>query len=74
MSGGFDAQTAPSSGPYAARTLSRSTAVTIPYVAHVTFADSRCSQQITVSFFENPTGPDTGCLAGLQPPTFEIAP
>ena len=74
VSGGFDAQTAPSSGPYAARTLNRSTAVTIPYVAHVTFADSRCSQQITVSFFENPTGPDTGCLAGLQPPTFEIAP
>ncbi|MEU8524307.1 alpha/beta hydrolase [Streptomyces sp. NPDC048629] len=74
LSGGFDSQTAPSSGPYAARTLSRSTEVTVPYVAHVVFADSACAQQITVSFFDNPTGPDTGCLAGLQPPAFEIGP
>ncbi|MEU9859390.1 alpha/beta hydrolase [Streptomyces sp. NPDC047971] len=74
LSGGFDAQTAPSSGPYAARTLSRSTAVTIPYVAHVVFADSPCAQTITRSFFNTPTAPDRSCLAGLQPPTFEIAP
>ncbi|MEU4280354.1 alpha/beta hydrolase [Streptomyces tanashiensis] len=74
LSGGFDSQTAPSSGPYAARTLSRSTAVTVPYVAHVVFADSPCAQTITRSFFDTPAAPDTGCLAGLQPPTFEIAP
>ncbi|MFI8962729.1 alpha/beta fold hydrolase [Streptomyces sp. NPDC053493] len=74
LSGGFDAQTAPSSGPYAARTLSRSTAVTVPYVAHVVFADSACAQSITRSFFETPTAPDTRCLADLRPPTFEIAP
>ncbi|WP_328941099.1 alpha/beta hydrolase [Streptomyces sp. NBC_00250] len=74
LSGGFDSQTAPSSGAYAARTLSRSTAVTVPYVAHVVFADSPCAQEITTSFFDTPNAPDTGCLAGLQPPQFEITP
>ncbi|MFF9646122.1 alpha/beta fold hydrolase [Kitasatospora aureofaciens] len=74
LSGGFDAQTAPSSGAYAARTLSRSMALTIPYVAHVVFADSPCAQSITRSFFDTPTAPDKGCLAGLKPPAFEIAP
>ncbi|MER7583906.1 alpha/beta fold hydrolase [Kitasatospora sp. NPDC097691] len=74
LSGGFDAQTAPSSGPYAAATLSRSTEVTVPYVAHVVFADSPCAQSITRSFFDTPAAPDTGCLAGLQPPEFETAP
>ncbi|MFD0275642.1 alpha/beta fold hydrolase [Kitasatospora sp. NPDC127111] len=74
LSGGFDAQTAPSNGPYAARTLSRSTEVTVPYVAHVVFADSSCAQSITRSFFNAPTAPNTGCLAGLRPPRFEIAP
>lgn len=72
LSGGFDSQTAPSNGEYAARTLSRSTAVTIPYVAHVVFADSQCAQSITRSFFDTPTAPRTGCLAGLRPPVFEI--
>ncbi|MFF8835807.1 alpha/beta fold hydrolase [Streptomyces sp. NPDC015130] len=74
LSGGFDAQTAPSNGAYVARTLSRSHAVTVPYVAHVVFADSRCAQTITTSFFADPARPDTRCLAGLQPPQFEIAP
>ncbi|MFF2572611.1 alpha/beta fold hydrolase [Streptomyces sp. NPDC058084] len=72
LSGGFDSQTAPSNGAYAGRTLSRSTVVTVPYVAHVVFAESTCAQTMTVSFFERPDAPDTGCLAGLQPPTFEI--
>lgn len=74
MSGGFDAQTAPSNGAYVARTLSRSTVVTVPYVAHVAFAESPCAQAITASFFDRPTSPNTECLAGLQPPEFEIAP
>ncbi|MEU3744376.1 MULTISPECIES: alpha/beta fold hydrolase [Streptomyces] len=74
LSGGFDAQTAPSNGAYVARTLSRSHAITVPYVAHVVFADSPCAQTITTSFFADPARPDTRCLAGLQPPQFEIAP
>ncbi|MGW7467568.1 alpha/beta fold hydrolase [Streptomyces xantholiticus] len=74
MSAGFDAQTGASNGAYAARTLSRSTSVTVPYVAHVAFAESPCAQAITASFFDSPTAPNTGCLAGLQPPEFEIGP
>ncbi|MEV8036172.1 alpha/beta fold hydrolase [Streptomyces sp. NPDC086182] len=71
MSGGFDAQTAPSNGAYVARTLSRSTTITVPYVAHVAFAESPCAQAITTSFFNRPTAPNTGCLAGLRPPEFD---
>ncbi|MET9730541.1 alpha/beta fold hydrolase [Streptomyces sp. NPDC006458] len=74
MSAGFDAQTAASNGAYAARTLSSSTQVTVPYVAHVAFAESTCAQAITLSFFETPNAADRSCLAGLQPPVFEIAP
>ncbi|WP_405593341.1 alpha/beta fold hydrolase [Streptomyces sp. NBC_01092] len=74
MSAGFDAQTGASNGAYAARTLSRSTAVTVPYVAHVAFAESACARAITVSFFNSPTAPNRSCLAGLQPPRFEIGP
>ena len=40
----------------------------------IVFADSACARTITTSFFARPTAPDTGCLAGLQPPRFEIAP
>lgn len=74
MSGGFDAQTAASNGPYVARTLSRSTVVTVPYTAHVTYAGSPCAQRIADSFFDHPTAPNTRCLAGVRPPQFEIAP
>ncbi|MFF8352212.1 alpha/beta fold hydrolase [Streptomyces chartreusis] len=74
MSAGFDAQTGASNGAYVARTLSRSTVVTVPYVAHVAFAESPCARSITVSFFDSPTAPNKSCLAGLQPPRFEIAP
>ncbi|MFE5812206.1 alpha/beta fold hydrolase [Streptomyces sp. NPDC056479] len=74
MSAGFDAQTGASNGAYAARTLSRSIAVTVPYVAHVAFAESPCARAITVSFFNSPSSPNRSCLAGVQPPRFEIAP
>jgi hypothetical protein len=72
VSGGFDAQTAPSNGPYVARTLSRSIALTVPYVAHVAYAESPCAHTVTASFFDAPASPDTRCLAGLKPPTFDI--
>ncbi|MGW5032903.1 alpha/beta fold hydrolase [Streptomyces nigra] len=74
MSAGFDAQTGASNGAYVARTLSRSTVVTVPYVAHVAFAESPCAQSITVSFFRSPTAADRSCLATVRPPRFEIAP
>ncbi|MDD9380195.1 alpha/beta hydrolase [Streptomyces sp. ZAF1911] len=74
ISGGFDAQTAASNGAYVARTLPNATVVTIPYEAHVVFAASKCAQDITVSFFDNPKAPNTDCVKDLKPPTFEIAP
>ncbi|UQI49333.1 alpha/beta hydrolase [Streptomyces sp. HU2014] len=74
LSGGFDAQTGAANGPYVARTLSRATVVTVPYEPHVVFATSRCAQEITVSFFDDPSAPKTGCLTGLEPPRFEIGP
>ncbi|MEU9031130.1 alpha/beta hydrolase [Streptomyces sp. NPDC048383] len=74
MSAGFDAQTGAFNGPWVARTLSRSTVVTIPYVAHVAFAASPCAQEITLSFFDTPTAPKTGCVTNLKPPQFEIGP
>ncbi|MDH6108310.1 pimeloyl-ACP methyl ester carboxylesterase [Kitasatospora sp. MAP12-15] len=74
MSAGFDSQTGASNGAYVARTLPNATTVTIPYVAHVAFAASPCAQSIVGSFFDNPGAPDTSCIAGLEPPEFEIGP
>ncbi|MEU8463373.1 alpha/beta fold hydrolase [Streptomyces sp. NPDC029003] len=74
MSAGFDAQTGARNGPYVARTLSRATVVTIPYVAHVAFAASPCAQEITRSFLDAPTAPRTGCVGGLRPPEFDTGP
>ncbi|MFB6618066.1 alpha/beta fold hydrolase [Streptomyces sp. NPDC056367] len=74
ISGGFDSQTGADNGPYVARTLGNATVVTVPYEPHVVFATSKCAQEITVSFFDDPSAPDTACLSGLKPPEFEIAP
>ncbi|MCX4695472.1 alpha/beta fold hydrolase [Streptomyces sp. NBC_01408] len=74
LSGSFDSQTGADNGPYVARTLSKAKVVTIPYQPHVVFATSKCAQEIALSFFENPDAPKTGCLKGLEPPEFEIAP
>ncbi|MDQ1012608.1 pimeloyl-ACP methyl ester carboxylesterase [Streptomyces sp. V4I23] len=74
VSGGFDSQTGADNGPYVARTLSRAKVVTVPYEPHVVFASSECAQEITVSFFDTPAAPKTGCLNSLEPPEFEIGP
>ncbi|MDQ0941281.1 alpha/beta fold hydrolase [Streptomyces sp. V1I1] len=74
LSGGFDSQTGADNGPYVARTLSRAKVVTVPYEPHVVFASSECAQEITVSFFDTPAAPKTGCLNSLEPPEFEIGP
>ncbi|MFJ9944810.1 alpha/beta fold hydrolase [Streptomyces erythrochromogenes] len=74
LSGGFDSQTGADNGPYVARTLPNAKVVTVPYEPHVVFATSKCAQQIAVSFFDNPSAPNTACLKTLEPPEFEIAP
>lgn len=72
LSGAFDAQTGADNGPYVARTLDKATVITIPYEPHVVFATSKCAQEITLSFFDNPTAPDTECVKNFQAPEFEI--
>ncbi|AZM87991.1 alpha/beta fold hydrolase [Streptomyces sp. W1SF4] len=74
LSGAFDAQTAASNGAYVARNLSNAHVFTIPYEPHVVFATSKCAQEITVSFFDDPAAPRTKCLDGLKPPAFETGP
>ncbi|MFG2715070.1 alpha/beta fold hydrolase [Streptomyces goshikiensis] len=74
LSGGFDSQTGADNGPYVARTLGHATVVTIPYEPHVVFATSKCAQEITRSFFNTPTAPNTDCLKGLEPPEFATGP
>jgi pimeloyl-ACP methyl ester carboxylesterase len=73
----YDGQTAASFGPLVARTLSNSTVVTIPNVAHVAFASpspkaNACTQQIARSFFDDPGAAKTGCIAKVPPTEFEI--
>jgi pimeloyl-ACP methyl ester carboxylesterase len=79
MSAQFDGQTAASFGPYVARTLPNSVAVTIPNVAHVAFASpspeaNACAQKIARSFFDVLTDVDTSCTARVPPTRFLITP
>ncbi|MFJ3961897.1 alpha/beta hydrolase [Streptomyces sp. NPDC090036] len=67
VSGGFDSRTGADNGPYVARTLSRATVVTIPYVPHGAIVHSKCTQAITVSFFDTATAPNTACVKDLKP-------
>jgi pimeloyl-ACP methyl ester carboxylesterase len=73
ITGSFDTQTGAQWGYYAARTLSRSTVVTLPGVAHGAYYNS-CGASVITSFFDHPRAPDTRCVASLRPPPFTIAP
>ncbi|WP_189491850.1 alpha/beta fold hydrolase [Streptomyces antnestii] len=74
LNGTFDAKTGASWGPYAGRTLPRSTAVRIPGIGHFVLPQSPCAQSVLASFLARPTGPDTRCVAGLAPKPFTIVP
>ncbi|MFI0544952.1 alpha/beta fold hydrolase [Streptomyces sp. WSLK1-3] len=71
ISGSFDAQTGAQWGRYVARTLPRSTVVTLAGVAHGTF-DNPCGAKVITSFFDNPDHTDTRCVSSVKPPTFVI--
>lgn len=71
ISGSFDAQTGAGWGRYAARTLSRSTVVTLAGLAHGTFINP-CAAQVITSFYDDPEDPDTGCVASVKPAPFVI--
>jgi len=79
ISSQYDAQTAASFGPYAARTLSSATVVTIPNVAHVAFgspseAANACAYAITASFFNRLNRADTSCIREVPATKFVINP
>ncbi|MFB7448983.1 alpha/beta fold hydrolase [Streptomyces sp. NPDC056194] len=74
VNGTFDAKTGASWGPYAGRTLPRSTAVQIPGIGHFVVPQSPCAQSVLASFLARPTAPDTGCVAGLAPKPFTLTP
>ncbi len=77
ISAQYDAQTAPSFGPYVARTLPNSTVVKIPNVSHVAFsspspAANACTQSIARSFFDVLNSVDTSCARRVPPTRFVI--
>ena len=71
LNGSLDSITPPSWGRIAARTLPRSTFVTIPGAGHFVIPGSRCAQRVFTSFLSTPTSPDTGCVAKLRTPAFK---
>jgi len=79
ISAQYDAQTAASFGPYAARTLSNATVVTIPNVAHVAYgspspAANACAYAIVRSFLDRLNRADTSCVKKVPPTKFVINP
>jgi len=79
ISAQYDAQTAPSFGPLVARTLTNSTVVEIPSVAHVAFgspspAANACAHSIVRDFFEVLNEVDTSCTTRVPPTDFVITP
>jgi pimeloyl-ACP methyl ester carboxylesterase len=73
----YDAQTAASFGALVARTLSNSTVVTIPNIAHVAYGSpsadaNKCAYAITDSFFDVIKDPDTSCIQQVPPTKFEL--
>ncbi|WP_190157919.1 alpha/beta fold hydrolase [Streptomyces litmocidini] len=71
VSGSFDAQTGAQWGRYAARTLSRSTVVTLAGVAHGAY-DTPCGSKVITSFFDDPEHPDTHCVNTVEPPPLAV--
>jgi len=71
VSGTFDAVTPPSTGVTAAATLSRATVLAFTGVGHGVVQSSPCAQRVFASFLADPGAPDTGCVAGLTPPSFD---
>lgn len=73
ITGSFDAQTGAAWGCYAALTLPNSTTVTVAGVPHGVYTNA-CPDDVITSFFDNPKAPNTGCVASVQPPPFNIGP
>jgi pimeloyl-ACP methyl ester carboxylesterase len=70
IAGSFDAKTSPMWATYVAKTLSKSTTIIIPGVGHLVTAQNQCAQTVFQSFLNNPTSPDTSCVAQQTIPPF----
>jgi pimeloyl-ACP methyl ester carboxylesterase len=70
IDGSFDGKTSPMWASYVAKTLSNSTTIIIPGVGHLVTAQNQCAQTVFQSFLENPTSPNTGCVAQQTIPPF----
>jgi pimeloyl-ACP methyl ester carboxylesterase len=73
VTGTFDAQTGAQWGAFAARTLTHSTVVEVPGVAHAAYFNP-CAARVTRSFLRHPRAPDTRCVRRVHPRPFEIRP
>ncbi|OBK22665.1 alpha/beta fold hydrolase [Mycobacterium asiaticum] len=73
LSGAFDSSTAPKWMREVTPGLSNSLALRFPWVGHGVIPTSRCAQQITTAFFDNPrTDVDQSCIASTKMPTFSL--
>src|SRR5208282_5128910 len=70
IGGSFDAKTSPMWATYVAKTLSNSTTIIIPGIGHLVTAQNQCAQSVFQSFLENPSSPDTSCVAEQTIPPF----
>jgi pimeloyl-ACP methyl ester carboxylesterase len=70
ISGTFDTLTSLAGAKEAAAKLSHATIISIPGVGHFVSPASLCAQEVIVSFFADPTAPDTSCVGALKPASF----
>jgi pimeloyl-ACP methyl ester carboxylesterase len=71
LDGALDAITAPANGALVAESLSKATRLTFPDAAHdVVLWSTTCGLTVMHSFLDQPTAPDIGCAAKLQPAPF----
>ena len=77
ITGEYDPVTPPSHARSAASRLKRSRVVIVPHGGHSAagLTNTACIQQLMAEFLEtaDPNGLDTGCLAGIQRPAFDVS-
>jgi hypothetical protein len=64
--GELDTATPADGSRAAATTLSAATVVTFDWQGHVPVRSDECARSIVTSFYDNPTAPDTSCVAAAN--------
>ena len=70
ISGSFDTLTSLAGAKAAAARLANATIISIPGIGHSVSPASPCAQTVVVSFFADPSAPNTSCVGALRPPSF----